>query len=136
MTFFRLLQTAPKALLVAVVLWPGRATAWAQDKKPVPDAAAQAKAQELIRDVYGKQLEVSKTSAEKTGLAKKLLDQAAKSKGDPASHFVLLRIAKEVAVLAGDAETALEAVDPIIQTYEVDPAGKTCQERMALPLVV
>ncbi len=34
---------------------------------------------------------------------------------------MLLRFAKEAAVLAGDAETALEAVDRIIQTYEVDP---------------
>ncbi len=89
-------------------------------RSAVPDAAAQAKAQQLVRDVYGKEFEATKTSAEKTGLAKKLLDQAAKSKGDPAGHFVLLRIAKEVAVLAGDAQTAMEAVERTVRTYEVD----------------
>lgn len=90
-------------------------------RSAVPNAAAQAKAEQLIRDVYGKELEAAKTPEEQTALAKKLLDQAANSKADPASHFVLLRFAKEVAVLAGDAESALEAVDRIIQSYEVDP---------------
>ncbi|MFC1596952.1 hypothetical protein ACFL5Q_03295 [Planctomycetota bacterium] len=112
---------ARRLVLVVVVLVAGAAFALAQERAPAPDAAAQARAQRLLRDVYGEEFDAAKTSAQKTELAKKLLDQAAKSKADPASHFVLLRVAKDVAVLAGDAETALEAARRIVDTFDVDP---------------
>lgn len=114
-------RIAQRAFLVAVVLSTGLGTAWAQGKTAVPDATAQARAQELIRDVYGKEYDTAKTSAQRIELARKLLDQATDSRQDPASHFVLLRVAKNVAVLAGDAETAIEALDRIVDTYDVDP---------------
>ncbi len=120
MVFSRLRRPAQRALLVAACLCAVCAAASAQDKKPVPDAAAQKRAQELLRDVYGKEYDAAKTSKQKTELARKLLDQAAKSQADPASHFVLLRAAKEVSVLAADAETALEAVERIVTTHDVD----------------
>jgi len=109
-----------RVVLVVVVLVAGASAAWAQPRAPEPDAAAQARAQELLRDVYGKEYDAAKTSEQKTELAEKLLDQAAKSQADPANHFVLLRVAKEVAVLGADGETALEAVERIVATYDVD----------------
>ena len=114
-------RTAPEILLVAAAMLAGAAAALAQEKKPLPDAAAQKHARELLRDLYGQEREAAKTSAEKTELAKKLLDQAAKTQDDPASHFVLLQTAKDVAADAGDAETALEAVGQIVRAYQVDP---------------
>ena len=113
-------RLAQRVVLVVVVLVAGAAAALAQPRAPLPDAPAQARAQQLLRDVYGKEYDAAKTSKQKTELAKKLLDQAAKSKGDPASHFVLLRVAKEVAVLGADGETALEAVERMVATYDVD----------------
>jgi hypothetical protein len=109
MVLSRLEHPTRAALLVVVVLWAIAAAAWAQDRKPLPEAAAQKRALGLLHDVYGKEYEAAETSKEKTELAKKLLDQAAKTEADPASHFVLLRVAKDVAVLAADAETAMEA---------------------------
>ena len=113
-------REARRALLVAVGLWAVAAAAWAQDRQPVPDAAAQERAQELIHDLYGEQYEAAKASKQRTDLAKKLLEQAANGKAEPAHHFVLLREAKEMAVLAADAETAMEAVNRIVATYDVD----------------
>lgn len=113
-------RPAQRAVLVIAVLVAGAPTALAQARAPVPAAAARARAQELFREVYGKEYDAAKTSEQKTELAEKLLDQAAESKGDPASHFVLLRVAKEVAVLGADGETALEAVERMVAAYDVD----------------
>jgi len=126
-------RAAPRVVLVVAIFLTGSAAAWAQERTQVPDAAAQAKARELIRDVYGKEYEAAKTPAERLALARKLLDAAAGAKSDLPSHFVLLRIAKDVAVLAGDAGTAREAVDQIVGTFEVDPIQTTvdCLEAVA-----
>ena len=113
-------RTTQRVVLVVVVLVAGTAAAFAQGRAPAPDGAALSTAQGLLREVYGKEYDEAKTSGEKTALAKKMLDQAAKTKGDPASHFVLLRVAKDVAVAAGDVETAFEAVNQIVATYDVD----------------
>ena len=89
-------------------------------RRPVPDEAAVQQAQQLVREVYGKEYEQAKTSQAKTALGKRLLEQAAKSQDDPAGHYVLLRIAREVAVQGADAETALEAAQRLIAGYEVE----------------
>ena len=133
MVFSRLQRPTQRTVLAVVVLMAGATAGLAQGKAPVPDTKVQARAQELIRDIYGKKYDAAKTSKQKTDLAKKLLDQAAESKGDPGSHFVLLRVAKDVAVLAADAETALDAVNRIVATYDVDAMEMrlACAKRLA-----
>ena len=84
-------RSTQRAALVVIVVLAGTAAASAQGKTPVPDASAQRKAQELVREVYGEAYEGAKTSAERLALAKKMLDEAARTKGDAAGHFVLLR---------------------------------------------
>ena len=111
-------RDSQRIVLVVVTLVVGTAAVLAQERARVPDEAAQAKARELIRQIYELQYDATKTSAEKTALARKMLDQAAKTKKDPASHFVLLQVAKGMAVQAGDVDTALDAVDRIAQTYQ------------------
>ena len=110
-------HTAQRVVLILGTLVAGAAAALAQERAPVPDDAARAKVRELIRQIYGPQYDEVKTSAEKTALAKEMLDKAAKTKDDPTSHFVLLRVARDMAVEAGDAKTSLEAVDQIARTY-------------------
>ena len=122
-----------RGVLALMVVAAGAAAAWAQPRAPVPDDAAQARARQLLRDVYGDEHDAAETSEEKAELARKLLDQAAKSRGAPASHFVLLRVAEEVATAAADGETALEAVERIVATYAVDAMGmrRECVEGLA-----
>lgn len=112
----------PLVVVGSILATPGEVLAQRQTKGklPVPDAAAQAEALELIRDVYRDEWDRAKKAEEKTALANKLLAQAVKSLDDPAGRFVLLRLARDVAAQAGDAETALGAVDRIGNTYEVD----------------
>ena len=87
---------------------------------PIPDEAAQAPAAALIREVYERDYRTAKTSADRTALAKKLIDQAGRTVDDPVARFVLLRVARDMAVQAGDVEIAMEAVERIVQTYDVN----------------
>ncbi len=112
--------TAQRVVLAVAVSVAGTGVALGQARAPVPDDAALSKAQGLLREVYGKRYDEAETPDEKTALAKTMLAQAAKTKGDPAGHFVLLRVAKDVAVAAGDVETALEAARQIVAAYDVD----------------
>jgi len=92
-----------------------------QDKRfPIPDAAAQKEAEKLVRDVF-KEDYAQKSAAARTALARKLLQQGLETKGDPTSCFVLFREARDLAVAAGDAAVALQAIAEIASRYEVDP---------------
>jgi hypothetical protein len=104
-----------------VLLGPGAIDAAPETgRRAVPDSAAQAKALSLIHDVYGKEYEQAKTSEQKTALARKLLAEADKAKAEPASYFCLLRVARDIAIAAGDAGTALDAVARLAAAYDVD----------------
>ncbi len=105
------------------------------ERAPVPDDAAQRKAREIVRDLYGREYEEAKTATERTALAKKLIGVAADTDEDPAARFVLLEIAKDVAVLAEDAEAALGAIDRLAERFEVDPVAMkvACLEAIGAP---
>ncbi len=109
------------ALVLLLMPSAGLAAEDAGKRMPVPDAAAQARAMTVVREVFSGEFEGVKGSAEGLALAKKMLDQATSTAGDPAERFVLLRLARDLAEQAADPETALEAVDQIARTFEVDP---------------
>ena len=90
-------------------------------KNPVPGEAAQAKATKLVKEVYGGEYAKAKTAVEKQALAKKLLDKGNESKDDPVSQFVLLRLARDIAMQATDGQTAFQAIDAMAGAFQVDP---------------
>jgi len=89
-------------------------------KSPVPDQAAQDQALALIREIYKQDYETAAKPPEKIALAKKMLTQAAKPGTSPTGRFVLLRVARDIAAEAGDADTAFEAIDRMAAGYDVD----------------
>ncbi len=91
----------------------------AQELAPIPSDAAQQKAVKLIEEVYGEEHAQAKTSTARTVLANKLLKEAAESE-DLTNRYVLLRVARDMATQAGDAETALRAVEEIGKSFQVD----------------
>jgi len=92
---------------------------------PAPDAAAQAAAEKLIRNLFEDDF-ARKKPAEQLALSTKLLDQAKETKDDPAARFVLLREARDLAVQAGDVVQALRIVDVLAREFDVSaPAFKT-----------
>ena len=62
----------------------------------------------------------SKTETEKQALAGKLLGKANGSNDDPASQFVLFRLARDIAAQASDGQTAFQAIDAMAQVFQVD----------------
>jgi len=91
----------------------------AQELAPVPSDAVQQAAVKLIEEVYGKEHAQAKTSTAKTALANKLLKEAAASE-DLTNRYALLRVARDMATQAGDAETAVRAVEEIGRSFQVD----------------
>jgi len=105
------------SILAAVLL------GWAQDKRiPAPDPAAQKDAEAAIRDLF-KEDYAKKAPADKATFARKLLKQAAESKDDPVSRFVLLRESRDLALQGSDLTTALDAVALLSKDYAVDASA-------------
>jgi WD40 repeat protein len=116
-------HSVPQALLLTALLPFGAALCPGEDRLPVPDGDAQAEAAKLVRELFEQEYKSANTPAGQTALAKKLLEQAAQNRDDATACFVILRVARDMAVQAGDARTALEAVDRIAGSYEVNASA-------------
>jgi len=90
-------------------------------KLPVPNREALAESERRVKDLFREEYQ-RKGAAERTALARKLLSFAEASRDDGAACYVALREARDVAVSAGDLETALVAVDALADRFVVDGA--------------
>jgi len=88
-------------------------------RAPVPDPAKQKDAEKLLKELFKDQY-AKKAPADRRALARQLLAQAAKSQDDPAGLWVLYREAQDVAVQAGEAKIALEAIEATARSFDVD----------------
>lgn len=86
----------------------------------VPDAAALAKKEKLVRDVFGNY--TATPLANRSAIAAKMIEQGTASVDDPAARYVLLKDGADLASSAGDAATALHAASLIGGSYAVDAA--------------
>ncbi len=88
----------------------------------VPSSEKQAEAVKNVEEVYSDDLAAAHTMDEKKTLAKKLMKTARETDNDKdiAARFVLLRMARDLAIQAGDATTAFEAIDELSGAFEVD----------------
>ncbi|NQT41379.1 MAG: NPCBM/NEW2 domain-containing protein [Planctomycetes bacterium] len=123
MTFCRQSSHGGRVLLAAVIALGGLTPVFGQSaaaKAPVPDAAAQAEALKLIAEIFEQQWAGAKTTAQKTALAETMIEQAARTAGDPAGQFVLLRVARDVAAQSGDVTTAFAAIEMLDRGFAVD----------------
>ena len=99
---------------------PGKITPVDQ-RAPVPDDAALQRAATLVRDVYGREYEAAKKPEQRRALARRMLDEARTLATDPAGLFVVYRSAREIAALAGDLETSLNANRAMAEAFRVNP---------------
>lgn len=90
----------------------------AQPKSPVPDAQAQQTAKRAAGELFAEHFTQAKTTAEKTALATKMMDAAGKLQPGSADQYVLLKIAIDVAAGTGDAATALQAVERLLEQFD------------------
>src|SRR5205823_22643 len=91
----------------------------ARVKLPVPDGAAQAKAEQTIKETY--KADYAKTKPEDVlALAAKFLVPGRENRNDPAEWFVMLRESRDLAVKAERPRLALEAVREINEWFTTD----------------
>ena len=91
----------------------------AQQKAPVPDAAAQQAARKAAGEIYGGRFALAKTADEKTVLADEIIAAGLKLQAGSADQYVLLDIGREIAAGAGDAPTSLSAAREIAQRFDL-----------------
>ena len=89
-------------------------------RNPVPEATAEAAAAKLAKEVYGDEYAAAKTAGDKRQLARKLLSKAGESENDLPGRYVLLRLSRDIAIKAGDIETAFLAVEQIDHFFTVN----------------
>ncbi len=90
---------------------------FAAERLPVPAEAQQKEALELLKEVFGKEME-SRDAAVQRKLAGTMLHQADDPANDAAMRYVLLLRAAETAAEAGDQKTALAAVKKLGSLYQ------------------
>jgi hypothetical protein len=110
----------PKETTPAAPVEPETPIAETPARAAVPDDAALTKASKAVSDIYAAEHDAARTAAQKVTLAKKLLEQAAATRKDPAAYYVLLKSARDLANQAGDATLAFQAIDEMSAAFEVD----------------
>ena len=90
------------------------------DKRPLPDSAGLKQALSLLREVYEQEFSQAKTSAQQSALAHKLLQQANSSAEVPVEQYAMLKVARDVAIRAGDTQTAMRAVEAMGEEFQLD----------------
>jgi tetratricopeptide (TPR) repeat protein len=88
-------------------------------KQPVPNPTQLAEAEKLIREVH-KANYARKKPAEIQAFAAKLLEEGIETKDKPATQYVLLREAIDLAAGSGDLLLAMRGVDELEYRYIVD----------------
>jgi hypothetical protein len=113
----------PQFLLCLLIIG-GAALCFAQPtpskRLPIPDQEEQAKAKELLRDIYKDDFAKATKPAQKLVLASRLLVDAIATKDAPAERYVLLKITSDLAAATGSADVSTRALDEIARDYEVD----------------
>jgi hypothetical protein len=108
------------SLLVPLLIGSSLSAQPSAAKHPVPSNTVQQEALKLAKEVYGDEFTQAKAPDQKKALAERLLQKAAESKADPPAHFILLKLARDIATLGGEVEVALRAADEMAGTFQVD----------------
>jgi WD40 repeat protein len=95
-------------------------TAGEQPKRqPVPSKAALDKAEDLVNDIFKEDISKASDAETRSKLAIYLAQQGDESGDDPAARYVLYCQARDLAVLAGNAQLAMSAIDKLTQFFEL-----------------
>ena len=89
-------------------------------KLPVPSTAEEAQAMKLVKSIFQEDYENARTPEQKAALVKRLRNVAAKTKDDPAPKYALLKVARQVAIQAGNVELTESVVADMASQYRMD----------------
>ncbi|PHQ34908.1 hypothetical protein CEE69_13690 [Rhodopirellula bahusiensis] len=86
----------------------------------MPAKEDQARVAKLVQDIYRDEYRSAKTTLQQSEVAQKVLAAGMETVDDSAGRFVMLKLAKDIAVRAGDAETAIKSVEALVESFHVD----------------
>ncbi|MEQ8789436.1 MAG: DUF1559 domain-containing protein [Pirellulaceae bacterium] len=114
--------TMPAAGAVATpaVTPPGTGVTPPGKRLPVPDSVALNKAQVLLEEIYRERIDAARNREQKSQVARSLLADLPRLQQDPGGQYVLLEGVRKMALEAGDAVIALQAVEELGRRFEVD----------------
>jgi hypothetical protein len=128
-----MLSPSLRTLAIAAVLassWGAPLFAQSGKKAPIPTPQAQARAEALVQELFKDEFaKAQKNPTAKARLALTLLQEGKDTADDPAGRYVLYRHALALASEAGDAPTALQAIEEIALEYGL-PAAETFQSKI------
>jgi len=91
-----------------------------QNKLSVPDSSVLDKARKLVDDVFKDDFAKAKKPTDMHALAKEIFQKGSECQDGPATQFILLSRAKDLAAQAGDDFLAFQAVDELDRTFKID----------------
>ena len=86
----------------------------------VPDENAQAEKVSLIHEIYRSDYESAQSREQKLRFAQKLYQVGLDTKNDLTGRFVLLRIARDIAIEQRDPVITIRAIDTMNETFQID----------------
>lgn len=89
-------------------------------KLPLPDEAARERVSKVVQDTFREELNKSKSPADKQVLGNKLLQQGIETRSDPAMQYVLLEMARDMAVEAGDGSLSFDAIEKMADLFQIN----------------
>jgi len=101
------------------------------EKKPAPSGAEYQAALRLIRKLYRKEY-ATRDSVKRAKLAKTLLQQGLESGDKPVDQYALFDQAREHAVIGGEPQLVLTAIDEMAQRFLVDAIAMRVESLIAL----
>ena len=107
-------------LLFASFVVPGLALA--AERSPIPDPSDQEKSRKEAAEIYRSAFLRAETALQKIAIAKELCGTARGIPNGSADQYVLLRIARDIAVGAGDVLTALQAAEMLSERFDMPSA--------------
>ena len=96
-------------------------------KLPIPSEDSQKESVTLIRDIYKADCEKAKSPEQKLELANKLVQLGVQTEGDASGKFVLIRIARDLAIQSGDLSLTLQSIDTMAKSFQIDSAAMKLQ---------
>lgn len=103
-----------------VCLVCGRDAVASDGRALIPDGEERATAVALVEEVYGDDCRRAKTDSQKAAMAERLERKAVQSESDIAVRYVMLTMANELALQAGDIEKAISVINRLDKWYQVD----------------
>lgn len=88
--------------------------------------------QHIRNELFQAEFEAAKRAEEKVALAETLLGRGRAPHADPDAAYAFLDLARQLAVEAGDAELALNAVDDLSSRYDVDGMAIKLEQLQAI----